>query len=95
MTRRCSEPPTLEELQCLIMWPEGTNGAKRERALIDTLFYLCEEHGFGRVPQITAAIEDIWRNPENVKKYKKMQETHRKLIEGDIKKIKKINKDSK
>ena len=87
MTRRCDEPPTLEELECLMIWPEGTTGEKSERALINDLFNLCKKHGFGRVPQITAAIEEIWRNPASVKKYKKIQKTHRKLMRDSFNKL--------
>lgn len=53
-----------EVLECLNSWPEGTEAHFSEQHLINTLNRMCQEHGYGRVPQIAAALEEIWRNPE-------------------------------
>lgn len=41
-------------------------------------------HGYGRVIQIVQQIEDIWRNPEKAKEYKKTKEKHLKFLENCI-----------
>ena len=78
--RKGHETPTLEELDCLIMWPEGSVGETQDRRTLFILLKLCRDTGFGRIPQLANAIEDIWRHPEAVKKHKKQQTEHRKLM---------------
>lgn len=73
--------PSLEDLKCLVMFPEGTIGAQQEHELIETLYLLCRKHGFGRVPHLANAIEQIWREPEKIDAYRKMQRNHRKMME--------------
>lgn len=69
--------PTIEDLECLIMWPKGTAGYWEERANIQELLKLCEDHGFGRIPQMAQQIEEIWRGEEKaIKKMKKMKKEH-------------------
>ena len=81
------ETPTIEQLKSLIMWPEGTVGYQNELGMLVKMRALCEEHGYGRVPQIANAIEDIWRNPENVEKYLKEQKAHNDLMADYKKKL--------
>jgi len=50
-----------EMLTCLILWPDGTLGYAQEKQVVRLLNQLCKEYGYGRVPQLAAAIEDIWR----------------------------------
>jgi len=72
--------PTIKDLECLICWPPGSRGEEEERLLIGVLLALCEEHGFGRVPQLAAQIEDIWRNPSKVKSFESAKHEHLKMI---------------
>ena len=81
------ETPTIEQLKSLIMWPEGTVGYQNELDMLVKMHALCEKHGYGRVPQIANAIEDIWRNPENVEKYLKEQKAYNDLMADYKKKL--------
>jgi hypothetical protein len=72
--------PTPNDCEVLVLYPPGTAGEGKDRRMIRTLLELCETHGFGRVPQVTAAIEDIWRNPERLEHYKKLKEKHLELL---------------
>lgn len=81
------ETVTDEQLKSLIMWREGTVGYYNELNLLKQMRAQCEEHGYGRVPQLAKAIEDLWRNPENIDKYLKEQKAHNDLMEEYRKKI--------
>jgi hypothetical protein len=74
------EKPTTEQLKSLIRWPEGTVGYQNELDMLIKMNAFCEEHGYGRIPQIASEIEEIWRNPESVEKYLKEQKVHNDLI---------------
>lgn len=72
--RDIMQTPTIEQLYCLNGWPEGTVGWHKDNEIINILLHLMTDHGFGRVPQIAAAIEDIWRNDEAIPKYQKLRD---------------------
>jgi len=55
--------PTLDDLKCLVTWPPGSRGEQEETVLVGQLLSLCQQHGFGRVAQLTERIEAIWRDP--------------------------------
>jgi hypothetical protein len=78
--RKGMKTPTLEDLECLVMWPEGSRGYVQELAALDVLLGLCNRHGFGRLPQLAKQIEDIWQHPEKIEEYKAIQEKHMKLM---------------
>ena len=73
--------PTEESLKSLIMWPEGTVGYYSELSLVRKIKELCDEHGYGRVPQIAEQVNDIWNNPESVEKYLKQQAKRAELMD--------------
>ena len=75
-TRRVDQLPSFEEVQCLVMWPEGTIGAATETALVRELLVLSERHGLGRLHQIVSAMEEIWRDPKAAEKWKKFKKDH-------------------
>ena len=79
--------PTEESLKSLIRWPEGTVGYYSELKLLKQIKELCDEHGYGRVPQLSEQVCDIWRNPENVDKYLKQQKEHNDFMEECRKEI--------
>ena len=79
-TRSPIDPPTIEELSCLIGWPKGSNGETNELNAIKTYMNLCKKNGWGRMTQLANAIDDIWRNPGNDKIYQKQQAKHFKLL---------------
>ncbi len=81
------ETPSIEELKCLIQWPEGTVGYQEELAIVNRLLSMCEQFGFGRVPQLAAQIEDIWRNPDKVAEYQALKEREAKWMEEARKEI--------
>lgn len=81
------ETPSIEELKCLIQWPEGTVGYAEEMSLISNLLRLCDQYGYGRVPQLAAQIEDIWRNPDKVAEYQALKEREAKWMEEARKEI--------
>lgn len=76
-----NDKPTIENLKCLIAYPEGTIGYDNEYALLKELLAMCEEHGFGRVHQLTGCIEEIWRYPERQKAYELIREEHLRTME--------------
>ena len=75
--------PSLNELLCLNSWPEDTVGFHNENLLILEIKKLCDIHGYGRMHQLLEQIEDIWRNPESVEKFKKLREQRLKMIRGE------------
>lgn len=68
------------KLEHLILWPPGTIGEVQERQLVIILNNLCKKHGYGRVPQLAQAIEDLWRNPERSDYYEVLKEDHLKFM---------------
>lgn len=69
------------ELECLILWPDGTVGAQQERQLVRLLNRLCQKHGYGRVPQLAAAIEAIWRDPDKGAEFVASKTAHLDFME--------------
>ena len=67
---------TIEDLECLIMWPIACNGWYRERQDLEELLVLCQKSGYGRVSQLVQQIEDIWRNKDKIEEYKKKRKKH-------------------
>jgi len=60
-----------DDIECLISWPKGSAGEREERLLLHTLISLANAHGYGRLSQLAAQLEDLWRHPENVTLYEK------------------------
>lgn len=81
--------PTEKDLECLILWPDGTIGALKEKILLNCLLSMCKVFGFGRVPQLAKEIEDIWRNSENIELYEERRVAHLELLEDDKRKYEK------
>jgi hypothetical protein len=77
--------PSSEDLECLNLWPVGSSGYEIEKLTIQTIAALCEISGFGRVPQIAASIEEIWRRPESIEKFKKEQEERFEMLANSFK----------
>lgn len=67
-------------LECLNSWPEGTAGYDIDAELISIINLLCKQHGYGRVPQIAASIEDLWRHPEKLVEYQAAHDERMNLI---------------
>ena len=73
--------PTLKELECIISWPKGTNGYEDEKRVLSTLLNLCRLHGFGRVPQMAAGVEKVWRKEEEaIEALMKVKREHFKAL---------------
>lgn len=77
------DKPTIKNLECLIHWPEGTIGYRKEYQLLKKLLTMCEEHGFGRMAQLAQQTEDIWRNPERQQDYEKVAILVRERLKGE------------
>lgn len=76
------KPPTADQLDCLVLWPAGSKGEFDERRAVETLLALCEEHGFGRIPQLAEAINDIWHNGEPaIKRSERKKRDHLEFME--------------
>lgn len=73
--------PTLSDLACLNTWPSGSMGEAQDKVLLQQLLTLCEQHGFGRVPQLAAEIEEIWRDPAQREMYQRCKEKHLAFME--------------
>jgi hypothetical protein len=84
MRRALFDPPTFEELQCVMTWPPGTVGYQQEKQLIETLLKLCAQHGFGRMAQIMQDIEIIWRNPDKAKEFQQAQKDRFEVLKDTI-----------
>lgn len=85
MRRGTIDPPTMNELRCLNGYPENTVGYTQEDQLITQMLELCNAHGFGRVEQLMSAIEEIWGDPEAVKKWQEFREERMRLLAQGIK----------
>lgn len=81
------DPPTLEECSCLIGWPPGTHGWYNEGRAVETLLELCKEFGFGRIPQLAAQMEALWRNPSLQKQFQAENEKRNELLQEYRKEI--------
>lgn len=56
-------PVTLQAARSLILWPKGTHGYAQEEAALRILIGLADLIGYGRLPQIAAQLEQLWRDP--------------------------------
>ena len=84
-----SDAPGLEELrECLNGEPPNTGFYDNQDALITGLYNLCVLHGFGATSQCAAWIEDLWRNPEKEKDFKRQAKARRKMMLEAIETIK-------
>ena len=92
MRRGTIDPPTMDELRCLNGYPEGTVEYTQEDQLITQMRELCILHGFGRVEQLMSAIEEIWRDPEAVKKWQELREERMEILAKSAKYLKDIGK---
>ena len=72
-----------EDAECLVMWPKGSIGEQDERELMKSLIDLCNRFGYGRVPQVAAAMEEIWRYPDKKEKWQKVKDKHMKFLEEE------------
>ena len=72
--------PEDESIKSLIRWPDGTKGYYSELNLLRDLRRLCDEHGYGRVPQLAEQVEDLWRNPDKIDEYLKEQKKHNEFM---------------
>lgn len=77
--------PTLEQLQCLIMCPDGSKGFNAEAILLQQIYGLCLVYGFGRVYEMMEGIYDIWLNPNGLPEYQKKREEHIAAIQKGLK----------
>jgi len=75
------DAPNLEDIACLNSWPEGTIGHEEDKVLLSQLLGLMQKHGFGRIPQLSQQIEDLWRNPDKRKEYAQHRESRLKMLE--------------
>ena len=75
-------PLSNEQIECLNCWPEGTIGNSTDRLLIQEINNLCKRFGYGRIPHIANALEEIWRNPEEgVKNWQEVRDERMRLLE--------------
>lgn len=77
------DPVENTALDCLNAWPEGTEGHEIDEEVIHIINKLCQLHGYGRVPQLANAIEEIWRDPETaIPKWQAFRLQHLQNISG-------------
>lgn len=92
--RQTHDPLIIEDVECLISWPDNTVGYDNEKILLQILIKLCEEQGYGRVPQLANKIEEIWRDPSKQKEYEQERKEHlARLSKGqeEYKRIRKVD----
>lgn len=68
------DPPTLEDLQCLIHWPDNTQKHASEEALVKMLLLLGKSHGFAHVAAQACAIKDIHTDPFHMKAHQMVKD---------------------
>jgi hypothetical protein len=56
-------PVTIKTARCLILWPDHTHGYHQEEAALRILIGLADLIGYGRLPQLAAQLEKLWRDP--------------------------------
>lgn len=71
------------ELETLIIWPPGTVGEQRERTALHVLRDMCEQLGYGRVPQLAAQLAAVWRDPRAAGRYQRSKEERLVQMESD------------
>lgn len=76
--------PDADLTTLLNSWPAGTVGFNNDVELIITLNQLCKKHGYGRIPQLMEAIEDLWRHPEKEPEYQAQHDERMGLIKETI-----------
>jgi hypothetical protein len=76
------KPPAIQDLECLNAFPEGTIGHTNDDIMIKALYSLCSVYGYGRVPQVAAQIEGIWRDRSLIEKHKNVREKLLKMMEN-------------
>ena len=59
--------PTDKDLEKMVRWPTGTVGFENELAVYRMLRQLCDDLGYGAIPQMAKQLEDVWRDPEHLK----------------------------
>ena len=72
----------MDDVKCLIMHPENTEGYRAEAAAIWGILQLCDEHGYGRIPQLAKHIEEIWRDNIKVEKFKKQRGEYLEMVKS-------------
>ena len=71
-----------EDLALLNTGLPGTVGHQNDASLIHELNELCKKHGYDRVPQLTAWIEEIWRDqPGTWEKFEELQKVFMRQAE--------------
>jgi len=65
-------------------WPEGTVGHQIDGELITTLNQLGKKHGYGRLHQVTEAIEDLWRHPQKKLEYQAIHDKRMEILGGNV-----------
>ena len=74
------KPPTIKELECLIMWPKGSEGWHKEHAALELILDQSKRIGFGRFPQLAQYVRGLWDHPELAEKHLEAQAAHLKLM---------------
>lgn len=70
----------VNDLKCLILWPVGSPEYYIELRIAMTMLDMCKDIGYGRVPQLAAQIEEIWRDPAKKDEYEKWNQKHLELL---------------
>lgn len=69
-----------KDLECLILWPKGTQGWQSDKDLLTVLNALCKARGYGAVAQIVTWIEELWRNPNKKQWFENQRQAHLKSL---------------
>lgn len=69
------EKLTIDQVKCLIIWPENSHGAVIEEEALKRLIEIADLIGYGRLPQIVNSMKEIWDDPDTaIPKYQKQKE---------------------
>lgn len=74
-----------EHLRSLIHFPEGSVGASEELVLLQAINALCKAHGYGRVAQRVAMVDELWRRPAMRHHYERVNAELREQLDEAFK----------
>lgn len=72
-----------EHLQFLNMWPEDMPLYNVEQCNLRLLNSLCRTYGYGRIPQLAAMLEDLWRHPGDLEDFKKARQNQLDVLQKE------------
>lgn len=71
----------LADAACLVLWPAGTRGHDQEMGAITYLLMVARTVGYGRMAQLAAQLDELWRDPGRKVEFEQRQREFLKMME--------------